>query len=157
MMATEHRPSTAPGEAGPSTEDLARELRPRLTRLSHLLRRQTTGLALSMSQTLVLGTLLDGRPHRMGELAQAEGVALPTMTEIVTRMERNGWVRRRMDVRDRRCVEVTITEAGRRLAGEVIARRIELLRDRLERLSDGERRALAGAIPALDRLLEGWP
>src|SRR5579884_906334 len=128
MMATEHRPSTTPGEAGPSTEDLARELRPRLTRLSHLLRRQTTGLALSMSQTLVLGTLLDGRPHRMGELAQAEGVALLTMTE-----------------------------AGRRLAGEVIARRIELLRDRLERLSDGERRALAGAIPALDRLLEGWP
>ncbi len=115
------------------------------------------GLALSMSQTLVLGTLLDGRPHRMSELAHAEGVALPTMTEIVTRMERNGWVRRWMDSHDRRCVEVTITEAGRALAAEVMARRTELLRARLERLSDQERQALAGAVSALDRLLEGWP
>ena len=156
MMATELPPRAAASPAY-STEDLARELRPRLTRLSHLLRRQTTGLALSMSQTLVLGTLLDGRPHRMGELAQAEGVALPTMTEIVTRMERNGWLQRRMDVRDRRCVEVTITEAGRRLAAEVIAHRIDLLRARLEPLNEGERRALADAIPALDHLLEGWP
>ncbi|HLH70901.1 MAG TPA: MarR family transcriptional regulator [Candidatus Dormibacteraeota bacterium] len=143
--------------ASSSAEELARELRPRLARLSHLLRRQTVGLALSMSQTLVLGTLLDGRPHRMSELAHAEGVALPTMTEIVTRMERNGWVRRRMDSHDRRCVEVTITEAGRALAAEVMARRTELLRARLERLSDQERQALAGAVSALDRLLEGWP
>src|SRR5689334_20439763 len=82
--------------------ELALRLRPVLVRLSLVLRReQQARLSLSLAQSTVLGQLLDGRPRRMGELAATEGVRLPTMTEIVARMESQGWVRREMSETDR--------------------------------------------------------
>ena len=136
---------------------LAEALRPRLARLSLLLRReQNSVLSLSLAQSTVLGQLLDGRPRRMGELATMEGVRLPTMTEIVARMEAQGWVTREMAVDDRRCVDVRLTDAGRRLADQVIATRTTLIRERLEHLSQDEKASLAAVLPALDRLLQGF-
>ena len=136
---------------------LAEALRPRLARLSLLLRReQNSVLSLSLAQSTVLGQLLDGRPRRMGELATMEGVRLPTMTEIVARMEAQGWVTREMAADDRRCVDVRLTDAGRRLADQVIATRTTLIRERLEHLSQDEKASLAAALPALDRLLQGF-
>src|SRR3984893_6015269 len=130
---------------------LAEALRPRLARLSLLLRReQNSVLSLSLAQSTVLGQLLDGRPRRMGELAATEGVRLPTMTEIVARMESQGWVRREMSEADRRAVEVHLTSAGRRLADDVIASRTALVVDRLRRLSEYERARLWNALPALE-------
>src|ERR1700736_6256761 len=134
---------------------LAEALRPRLARLSLLLRReQNSVLSLSLAQSTVLGQLLDGRPRRMGELAAMEGVRLPTMTEIVARMESQSWVRREMSPADRRCVEVHLTGAGRELADQVIASRTALVVDRLRRLSDAERASLWAALPALEQLVE---
>jgi DNA-binding MarR family transcriptional regulator len=144
--------STGPAE-------LAQRLRPVLGRLSLVLRReQNAQLSLSLAQSTVLGQLLDGRPHRMGELAATEGVRLPTMTELVARMEAQGWVRREMSAEDRRRVEVHLTKAGRRLADQGIASRTALVEDRLRRLGDSERASLWAALPALEQLVrEGTP
>jgi DNA-binding MarR family transcriptional regulator len=90
----------------------------------------------------------------MGELAQAEGVQLPTMTQIVDRLERQGWVSRRTSSDDRRRVVVTVTEAGQALYEAAAARRNAFLTQRLEELTEAERAALAGALAAMDRLLE---
>jgi DNA-binding MarR family transcriptional regulator len=150
MTNFESTTATAPAEAG----ELALRLRPVLARLSLVLRReQHARLSLSLAQSTVLGQLLDGRPRRMGELAATEGVRLPTMTEIVARMESQGWVRREMSEADRRAVEVHLTGAGRRLADEVIASRTALVVDRLQRLSDSERASLGSALPALEKLV----
>jgi DNA-binding MarR family transcriptional regulator len=92
----------------------------------------------------------------MGELATMEGVRLPTMTEIVARMEAQGWVTREMAADDRRCVDVRLTDAGRRLADQVIATRTTLIRERLDHLSEDEKASLAAALPAIDRLLHGF-
>jgi DNA-binding MarR family transcriptional regulator len=144
--------ATAPSQG--ETGELALRLRPVLARLSLVLRReQHARLSLSLAQSTVLGQLLDGRPRRMGELAATEGVRLPTMTEIVARMESQGWVRREMSEADRRAVEVHLTSAGRRLADDVIASRTALVVDRLQRLSDSERASLWNALPALEKLV----
>lgn len=140
-------------EAELDPSKLAGELRPRLTRLSHLLRRETAHLSLSVQQGAVLALLLDG-PRRMGELAAVERVQLPTMTQIVGRMERQGWVHRDVVASDRRCVEVRITPEGLALVREAIARRTEILERQLRRLTAGQLGALAAAIPAIDQLLE---
>jgi DNA-binding MarR family transcriptional regulator len=138
-----------------ATVELAQRLRPILARLSLVLRReQNARLSLSLTQSTILGQLLDGRPRRMGELAAVEGVRLPTMTEIVARMESQGWVRREMSPSDRRCVEVHLTSAGRELADQVIASRTALVVDRLGRLGDSERASLWTALPALEQLVE---
>jgi DNA-binding MarR family transcriptional regulator len=136
-----------------SPADLAAELRPRLMRLSHMLRRQTLELSLTMTQSAVLGRLLAGRPLRVSELAQSEGVQLPTMTQILSRMEEQGLVKRQVAAQDRRCVEVSILPRGEELARQVTESRNALLQRQLSGLSQEELDALAAAIPALDSLL----
>lgn len=48
------------------------------------------------------------------DLAQAVGVSRPTVTGVVTTLEKRGLVRRNKDERDRRMVLVSLTAAGER-------------------------------------------
>src|SRR3954463_10991131 len=68
---------------------------------------------LSRTATSVLALLRDAGPRRITELAEAEAVAQPTMTTLVTRLEREGLAERRPDPADARAVLVAVTAAGR--------------------------------------------
>lgn len=57
--------------------------------------------------------LLAGGPRSQRELATSSGVTEQTMSRIVARLERSGYVRRRPHPQDARRHEVTLTEAGR--------------------------------------------
>jgi len=133
---------------------LATALRPRVVRLTHLIRRHAAKLPLTLAQSSVLGILIDGKPHRISELAEIEQVEAPTMTQIVARMEAQHWVERTMCKEDRRGVTVRITGVGRRLAEKVTASRTAMLEELLSPLSNHEREAIEAALPALDRLLD---
>jgi DNA-binding MarR family transcriptional regulator len=61
----------------------------------------------------VLFFLLRG-PLSQRELARASGVTEQTMSRIVARLERSGYVRRQPDAADARRHEVSLTDAGRR-------------------------------------------
>ena len=133
---------------------LATALRPRVVRLTHLVRRHAAKLPLTLAQSSVLGILIDGKPHRISELAEIEQVEAPTMTQIVARMEARRWVERTMCKEDRRGVTVRITGVGRRLAEQVTASRTAMLEELLSPLSSHEREAIEAALPALDHLLD---
>lgn len=90
----------------------------------------------------------------MTDLAAAELVTQPTMTVLVNRLEQDGLVRKRRDAEDARAVLVEITEVGRAQLTEVRAGRAAVLQERLDRLDDEARAALAAALPALDQLLD---
>src|SRR4051812_42579261 len=68
---------------------------------------------LSRTATSVLAALRDGGAQRITALAGAEGVAQPTMTNLVVRLERRGLVERGSDPDDARAVRVAITDQGR--------------------------------------------
>ena len=57
--------------------------------------------------------LLPGRPRSQRELAEASGVTEQTMSRIVSRLERSGYVERRAHARDRRRHDVVLTGPGR--------------------------------------------
>lgn len=57
--------------------------------------------------------LLAGGPRSQRELATASGVTEQTMSRVVTRLERCGYVVRRAHAADRRRHEVALTDAGR--------------------------------------------
>jgi len=137
-----------------SATSLASALRPRVVRLTHLIRRHAAKLPLTLAQSSLLGILSDGKPHRISDLAKIEQVEAPTMTQVVARMEAQHWVERTMCEEDRRGVAVRITGAGRRLAEEVTASRTAMLEDLLSRLSNHEREAIEAALPAFDHLLD---
>lgn len=129
---------------------LAQRLRPRFLRIAQAMRRDSQQLVVTTTQGAVLGLLLRGGPLGVGELARAEGVRPPTMTQVINRMEQLGWVARTGPaVRGSRA---EITELGRAVAADVEARRVELIARQLGDLSPAERAALEAALPVLDRI-----
>ena len=77
------------------------------------------------------------------------------MTELISRMERQGWLRKMDTAHDRRGVAVTITEEGRTLLQALNRRQIDLIAGRVALLSDEEKRMIEQALPVLDRLFSG--
>lgn len=133
---------------------LAAQLAPRLARLIMTLRRETSAAGLSRVQLTVLATLQRGGPRRITGLAESEQITQPSMTSLISRMERSGWVRRVPDAQDRRAVRVAITDEGRRQYDVGLAAYTDALAERLRRLDPEQRQALHQAIGALDAVLD---
>lgn len=93
-----------------------------------------------------------GGARRITELAEIEGVAQPTMTLLVKRLEERGWVRRERDPDDGRVVLVSLTEAGATVLDELRADYRGALREHMLAMSDEEVAALVTATTALQTL-----
>ncbi len=105
---------------------------------------------LSVLDTLAFG----GSPRRLTELARTEQVSQPGITQLITRLERDGLVERRPDPSDGRAVLVHITEEGRRIGRSRHEDRARHLAPLLDRLTPEQRDALSAALPVLSRLAE---
>jgi DNA-binding MarR family transcriptional regulator len=112
------------------------------------------GREISLTAASTLATLERAGPRRITELALSEGVTQPSMTALVTGLERSGLVERRQDLGDRRAVLVALTSAGntylssrQRSGAEVFARLVN-------QLAPEEVAALRAAAPALERMRE---
>jgi DNA-binding MarR family transcriptional regulator len=134
-------------------ENLADELDRRLTTLWQILGRRGKR-ELSRTAASVLATLRDAGPRRITELAESEAIAQPTVTTLVGRLERDGFVERRTDPGDARAVLVHLTPAGLDRLNEMRAAREAVLEARLRTLTADERAALAAALPVLDKLIQ---
>ena len=84
---------------------------------------------LSVTAALALSRLNKEGPIRLTTLAAAEGIAQPSMTQLIQRLQRQGLATRINDPEDGRAALVNITNAGRALLN---ARR----RDRRDRLGE---------------------
>jgi len=117
-------------------------------------RRLTPRQELSLTAASTLRRLERSGPHRLSELFGPEGVTQPAMTQLVTRLEKEGLVRRAADPADRRVVLVEPTAAGLDLVAQREAERAEALRDLVAVLDPADREAIDAALPALHRLVE---
>ncbi|MCK5582026.1 MAG: MarR family transcriptional regulator, partial [Candidatus Omnitrophica bacterium] len=75
---------------------------------------QTTSL--SQTQIFTIMTLSKKSPCQLNELSQRLQIAAPTVTGIVDRLEKSGYVKRTRDKGDRRVVNVDLTAKGKRIA-----------------------------------------
>jgi DNA-binding MarR family transcriptional regulator len=83
---------------------------------------------LNFGEFKVLGSLLlAGPPYRLspGELARREELSSGAMTNRLDRLEEADLIRRLPDPRDRRAVQVELTQAGRRTWEEAFAAQAE--------------------------------
>lgn len=135
-----------------SSDDLARELRPAITRLYLALRRRAPVAELSAAQASALSTLLVRGSLRMGALAEHEGIRMPTATALVDGLIKQGLAQRAPDPDDRRAVIVELTEQGRGAVEHARRRRDDALAAALDQLSDDQRIRLASATDALTAL-----
>jgi DNA-binding MarR family transcriptional regulator len=134
----------------PSAEDAA--IATGFERFYEVLRRLTPREELSLTAASTLRRLDRSGPHRLCELHAPEGVSQPAMTQLVTRLERDGLARRGQDPEDGRAVVVSITEVGREAITRRRAGRLEALSALLQQLPAEEHAAIVAALPALDRL-----
>jgi DNA-binding MarR family transcriptional regulator len=108
---------------------------------------------ISRSEAGVLAALTGG-PRRITALAELEGHAQPTITQLVKRMEERGWVARERDPADGRVVLVSLTAAGEATLEEVRASYRTVLRAHLAAMPDEQIAALVAATEALAGLVE---
>jgi len=109
---------------------------------------------LSLTWTGTLATLHRTGPRRITDLALAQGVTQPSMTNLVRAMEREGYVERNGDPRDGRVVLVSLTAVGEELVRRRTQRAVERFADLVELLPAEEIATLEAAMPALVHLHE---
>src|SRR6185436_5485390 len=124
---------------GKSPEDIAEMLE----QASVLTTRHITDQApLSVTAALTLSRLNKEGPIRLTTLAAAEGLAQPSMTQLIQRLERQGLVTRINDPEDGRAALVNITNAGRALMDDRRRDRRDRLAELLKALSPEDEAAL---------------
>ncbi|MGH3012326.1 MAG: MarR family winged helix-turn-helix transcriptional regulator [Gaiellaceae bacterium] len=134
--------------------DVANGLRPTLLHLNRRLRQELAPLGVTGGQASLLWAIRSSPGIGVRELAEHEGVSPPAMTAYVDRLEAAGLVARRRSERDRRRVELALTDTGVRVIRSVRSRRTAWLAARLRRLEPDELEAIERALPALRKLIE---
>jgi len=90
------------------------------------------GLYRGQGRTLDLLWREDGRTH--SDLSQSLGVQPATVSKMIQRMERAGFLERRADPDDQRVSRVFLTESGRQIKQQVDARFDQLEREAIDGL-----------------------
>ncbi|MDG6103341.1 MarR family transcriptional regulator [Dactylosporangium aurantiacum] len=121
-------------------------------RLFSVLRHGNPPNDISLTAASTLRRLEREGPRRLTELAAAEGVTQPAMTQLAQRLERDGLAERTTDATDGRVVLVRVTQAGRDLLARRRAVRAEHLTALLRDLTPEDEALIAAALPALERL-----
>jgi DNA-binding MarR family transcriptional regulator len=85
----------------------------------HRLSQALDDLDLTASEINALGNLGDGRARTTSQLGAAVGAKPTTLTGVLDRLERRGYITRTASPTDRRATVITTTAAGRRVAKRV--------------------------------------
>jgi DNA-binding MarR family transcriptional regulator len=109
---------------------------------------------LSFTTLSVLHTLSKKSPMRLTELIATEQVTQSAITQLVTRLERDGLVERKPDPSDGRAVLVHITPQGAEVIDSRRDERISGIARLVEGLTPEESCAISAALPALRRLAQ---
>ena len=120
--------------------------------LLRTLRRGDQALGVGPAKLSALSVLVFGGPRSIGALARAEQVRLPTMSRLVSALERDGFATRTPDPEDGRASRVHSTARGRTVLRQGRARRVATLTRRLEQLPEADRALLARAADLIEGL-----
>lgn len=134
-----------------------RDLAATLERVVTMVRRMMPSQPMSLTSVSVLRSLESAGPTRLTELASSQGVTQPGMTQLVTRLERDGYVERGSQHGDARVVLVSLTDAGEEFLRQRRELRAQRLDDLLRTLPADDRSRIFDAIPALTMLASLGP
>ncbi|GAB3032882.1 MarR family winged helix-turn-helix transcriptional regulator [Bowmanella dokdonensis] len=108
---------------------------------------------LSRARLSALSVIVFAGPLSLKALAGAENVSAPTMSRLVRALVEQGHVRMQRQDNDARQSSISATDKGRRLLLAARHRRLNLLEQRLERLSAVEQAQLRLGLACLEKIL----
>ena len=104
------------------------------------------GFPVNSSQLKAMAAFHEDRRYSMGELCKIANVKMPSMTEIVDRLEAEGFVERVRDTDDRRVVKVQLTDPGKKAHDGILHNREQELLNIFGCLDEKERLQLLKAL-----------
>lgn len=137
-----------------SDRALASRLRLAVMRLNRRLRAQHPESSVSLTQLSAMSTLHKCGPMTPGKLAAKEGVQPPSMTRVITALEKEGYVVRSAHPTDGRQAIVELSAAGTGYVLATISAREAWLDKQLAGLSAHERKTLERAAEIIQRMTE---
>jgi len=124
------------------------------TYLMHMIPYVFKSIDMSMSQLIVLLTIEEKRICTLGEVSKEMRVSAPTMTGLIDRLERDGFVKRMPDKKDRRITRVELTSQGRAITvkfrNNIMKRWVHILTKTPSKLGE----TIVDAIKTLNRGLQ---
>lgn len=120
---------------------------PRLKRTIAAQIRREKGAALA--QFGLLAMVKQG-PRSLGELAERQGVSLPTLSSSVSTLAERGWVTRLPSRTDRRVMIVEITSLGEKVLADMQERMEAFMTELLSGLSQDQLDRLIAGVEILD-------
>ncbi|MGW2661865.1 MarR family winged helix-turn-helix transcriptional regulator [Nocardia tengchongensis] len=110
--------------------------------------------ALSSGAASALATVARSGPLRLGDLANIERVSAPTMSRIVTGLEKGGYLTRGADPEDGRAQLLTATAAAHDLVTGLTSARIQRFAAALETLTPAQRASVGSGLDTLIEALD---
>ena len=107
----------------------------------------------SVSQLKTLSAFHEDREYTMSELSRNALVKMPSMTEMVDRLEAEGILARVRDPNDRRVVNVRLTAAGKKIHREFVSKRKNKLHKMFNKLSLKDKTELVQALKRVSAIL----
>ena len=109
-------------------------------------------LDLTASELNTLANLADGRPRSVRVLGQDTGTRGTTLTGVLDRLERRGYLTRALDPADRRSFRVSLTDQGQTIAARVRQAVTDLERTALAGLSSRQLAGFHAVVAALQEV-----
>ena len=113
----------------------------------HLRKMEESGLTLTQVKALLMLAGPEGEePYAGRDIAERLEVSLASVSRAVDGLVRSRLVSRVEDAEDRRVRRLSITDKGRRLAGEIVAARMADMEALAARMTPAQRRKLNSAL-----------
>lgn len=130
-----------------------REVQPKFARLcaSHLSR-----LDLTMPQFSVLSILNTEGAVPMTELSDRLHITKPAVTNLVDRLEENGFIKRRSDAKDRRVYLIEIEPKGKKFVAQMQTTILGILLSTLNQFSDAEKNIVTRFYASLSSSMDQY-
>jgi DNA-binding MarR family transcriptional regulator len=144
-------------EEGESVSSDSRQIRQLIKQINQgifeLISSELSQYGLTASQLLVLRCLKDGR-QKMSDISRVVGLTNSTVSGIIDRLERSGYVERIRDEEDRRVVWVHVTEDLKQLMKSIPVMQDTYFDSFLEEISPEERQSILKSLQLLANHIE---
>jgi len=109
---------------------------------------------ITQTQIFTIMTLSEQSPVRLSQLSKKLQISAPTVTGIVDRLEKSGFVKRIPDIKDRRVINVDLTAEGRHIAKKLKITLKRKWKGLLSKLPPNDQNNYVGILRKIQRTMQ---